>query len=67
MFSMDSFIAVDDDGNELVIRKVSVAGDVSATLMTDDGRHVTRIAKGAYQIIDGNDVIYIWSGDPDAP
>lgn len=41
--------------------------DESGTLRDEFGRHVNRIGKGVYEIIDGTERIEARSDDPNAP
>ena len=75
-----SFVARDADGNEYTI--IMYRGMIDTThmhsrvrtevparlgeLRTSDGRHVNRIAKGSYEIVD-RPMVPITSDDPNAP
>ena len=72
-----SFGAVDSGGNSYTIHEYAKAirgrstGSTHASaaarhLQTDDGRHVTRVDQGVYEI-NGWQPIRVTSDDPDAP
>jgi hypothetical protein len=75
-----TFTARDTMGNEIEVQVVrgfhrpvstcdpaTLAPDILLELRTGDGRHVSRIDQGTYEIIDGMETTRIWSDDPQAP
>jgi len=77
---MLTFIAKDSNGTEYTILIVqrsdgtetaehpgAVSRDGLASLRTQDGRSVIRVARGEYEIIDGTRRTRVWSDDPNEP
>ena len=63
------FLATDSDGNEFTVylyRSWADAAPSHGQLRTSDGRQVSRIGRGAYEIAD-RPRIPITSDDPEAP
>jgi hypothetical protein len=63
---MNRFTAYDDNLTPYVI-VLGTAEDRAEGLGTEDGRKVTRIERGEYDILDAGETIRVWSDDPKGP
>jgi hypothetical protein len=74
------FSGTDDDGNSYTVLMLrgqhrtfdqhhgeEWVDDALGELQTEDGRAVSPVSRGVYDIIDGTEAIRITSDDPDAP